>query len=136
MIVIRLVPRSPAVAHQSQVSSPGLPDRFRKFPQDRRGLYTVLTALGLCRKACSNFLRSFNASWRLSGYITAFSFRARQQQRLVRLPRILRLTSPSGFYEGSDREVNAPEKTHLEVIRHVAAVRPAPRRWIDVRAVI
>ena len=36
----------------------------------------------------------------------------------------------------SDREVNAPEETHLEVVRHVAAVRPTPRRWIDVRAVI
>jgi hypothetical protein len=36
----------------------------------------------------------------------------------------------------SDREVNAPEEAHLEVVRHVAAVRPTPRRWIDVRAVI
>lgn len=36
----------------------------------------------------------------------------------------------------SDREVNAPEETYLEVVRHVAAVRPTPRRWIDVRAVI
>ena len=36
----------------------------------------------------------------------------------------------------SDREVNPPEETHLEVVRHVAAVRPTPRRWIDVRAVI
>src|SRR5262245_17190916 len=36
----------------------------------------------------------------------------------------------------SDREVNAPEETHLEVVRQVAAVRPTPRRWIDVRAMI
>ena len=26
----------------------------------------------------------------------------------------------------SDREVNAPEKTHIEVVHHVAAVGPAP----------
>ena len=36
----------------------------------------------------------------------------------------------------SDGEVNAPEETHLEVVRNVAAVCPTPRRWIDVRAVI
>jgi hypothetical protein len=47
-----------------------------------------------------------------------------------------RLISPSGLLRASDREVNAPEETHLEVVRHVAAVRTAPRRWIDVRAVI
>ena len=38
--------------------------------------------------------------------------------------------------EASDRKVNAPEVTHIEVVRHVAAVRPAPRSWIDMRAVI
>lgn len=37
---------------------------------------------------------------------------------------------------GSDWEVNAPEKTHIEIVRHVAAVCPPPRSWIDMRAVI
>jgi hypothetical protein len=36
----------------------------------------------------------------------------------------------------SDLEVNAPEETHLEVVRRVAAVRPAPGRWIGMGAVI
>jgi hypothetical protein len=43
---------------------------------------------------------------------------------------------PEIILRASDREVNAPEETYLEVVRHVAAVRPTPRRWIDVRAVI
>ena len=48
----------------------------------------------------------------------------------------LRALNREIILRASDREVNAPEETHLEVVRHVAAVRPTPRRWIDVRAVI
>ena len=43
---------------------------------------------------------------------------------------------PQKMEIASDREVNAPEETHFEVVRHVAAVRPTPRRRIDVRAMI
>jgi hypothetical protein len=48
----------------------------------------------------------------------------------------LRALNREFILRASDREVNPPEKTHLEVVRHVAAVRPTPRRRIDVRAVI
>ena len=48
----------------------------------------------------------------------------------------LKVINRETILRASDREVNAPEETHLEVVRHAAAVRPTPGRWIDVRAVI
>ena len=59
-----------------------------------------------------------------------------QQQCLVKLARIFCTSHRQPFLRASDREVNAPEETHIEIVRHVAAVRPTPCRRIDVCAVI
>ncbi len=74
---------------------------------------------------------------RLSLLLSAFSFPFNDLQRDgASLASALKALNREIILRASDREVNAPEETYLEVVRHVAAVRPTPRRWINVRAVI